>query len=89
MRNELRDWCEELLEPIFTGDDDNLNGLFIKKIWTEHLTGAETGNISCGQSLCTNAGKKSIANDVSHQADNSNTTINYICRGATCTVYLF
>ena len=40
MRNELRDWCEELLEPIFTGDDDNLNGLFIKKIWTEHLTGA-------------------------------------------------
>ena len=46
-------------------------------------------SISCGQSLCTNAGKKSIANDVSHQADNSNTAINYICRGATCTVYLF
>ena len=39
MRNELRDWCEELLAPIFTGDDDNLNGFFIEKIWTEHLTG--------------------------------------------------
>ena len=88
MRNELRDWCEELLEPIFTGDDDNLNGLFIKKIWTEHLTGARNWQHKLWAILMYQCWK-SIANDVSHQADNSNTAINYICRGATCTVYLF
>lgn len=39
MRNELKDWCEDLLAPSIAGNDENLNGDYIHKIWSEHISG--------------------------------------------------
>ena len=39
LRNDLKDWCEDLLAPIFAGNDANLNAHFIQQTWAEHLSG--------------------------------------------------
>ena len=39
LRNELRDWAEDLLSNIKTGNDEHLESAPVMKAWDEHQSG--------------------------------------------------
>ena len=48
LREPLREWVEDLLSKRNL-PKDGLNGDLVRKIWNEHKSGLEIGNINYGQ----------------------------------------
>ena len=48
LRTSLKDWAEELLKKRKLEDNQYFNSELIRKIWGEHLTEKEIGNIQFG-----------------------------------------
>ncbi|MBT4888012.1 MAG: asparagine synthase (glutamine-hydrolyzing) [Rhodospirillales bacterium] len=45
LRGPLRDWAEDLLDPVKLEQDDMLNAVPIRSVWQQHLSGASNNEV--------------------------------------------